>query len=393
MAVDNKGKNLPKGIRQRGQGYDGRVYFEYREYVVHGKTITETQKKMRELKYKLEHGGFVEKNKMTFEQWFRVWMDEYKKNQVKIGTYINYEKYYQGMTKERIGDKKLTEIRGEHIQKLYNDLVKEEYAISSIKIVSAVLNGCFQQALRNGLVERNPVKLAQIPRTVEKKKKQAMTKEQQKLFMEYAKESYLYNFFAVLLRTGMRSGELRGLIYALDVDKKNRVIHIQRTLKYENVETHKIPKEKIIKTECQDKGGAVFFTDTPKTASSRRDIPMTNEIEKYLDAQKNYWGFKIERMDRFLFCTEEGKPLSRERVQAEINRIVRNIRSDGYEFPRITSHMFRHTFATRAIEEGMKPQVLKTILGHSSLAMTMDLYSHVLPDVKAEEMDKIAGGF
>ena len=232
-----------------------------------------------------------------------------------------------------------------------------------------------------------------FPRTVEKKKKQAMTKEQQKLFMEYAKESYLYNFFAVLLRTGMRSGELRGLIYALDVDKKNRVIHIQRTLKYENVETHKIPKEKIIKTECQDKGGAVFFTDTPKTASSRRDIPMTNEIEKYLDAQKNYWGFKIERMDRFLFCTEEGKPLSRERVQAEINRIVRNIRSDGYEFPRITSHMFRHTFATRAIEEGMKPQVLKTILGHSSLAMTMDLYSHVLPDVKAEEMDKIAGGF
>lgn len=74
---------------------------------------------------------------------------------------------------------------------------------------------------------------------------------------------------------------------------------------------------------------------------------MTDEIEKYLYAQKNYRGFKIERIDRFLFC----------------------------------------------IEEGMKPQVLKKILGHSSLAMTMDLYSHVLPDVKAEEMDKISGGF
>lgn len=97
LAVDNKGKSLPKGIRQRGQGYDGRVYYEYKEYVVHGKTITETQKKMREMKYKLEHGGFVEKNKMTFEQWFRVWMNEYKRNQVKIGTYINYEKYYDGL--------------------------------------------------------------------------------------------------------------------------------------------------------------------------------------------------------------------------------------------------------------------------------------------------------
>lgn len=56
-------------------------------------------------------------------------------------------------------------------------------------------------------------------------------------------------------------------------------------------------------------------------------------------------------------------------------------------------HVFRHTFATRAIEAGMKPQVLKTILGHSSLAMTMDLYSHVLPDTKAEEMNKIADVF
>lgn len=70
-----------------------------------------------------------------------------------------------------------------------------------------------------------------------------------------------------------------------------------------------------------------------------------------------------------------------------------DIKSDGYDFPRITSHVFRHTFATRAIEAGMPPQVLKTILGHSSLAMTMDLYSHVLPDTKAEEMQKIANVF
>ena len=71
-----------------------------------------------------------------------------------------------------------------------------------------------KQALRNGLIERNPVSLAQLPKQTEKGTKQAMTKEQQALFMEYAKESYLYNFFAVLLRTGMRSGELRALIYS-----------------------------------------------------------------------------------------------------------------------------------------------------------------------------------
>ena len=101
----------------------------------------------------------------------------------------------------------------------------------------------------------------------------------------------------------------------------------------------------------------------------------------------------MERIDRYLFCTEKGEPLGRQRVQYEIDRITKQITAAGHDFPRITAHVFRHTFATRAIEAGMQPQVLKTILGHSSLAMTMDLYSHVLPDTKADEMEKIANVF
>lgn len=99
------------------------------------------------------------------------------------------------------------------------------------------------------------------------------------------------------------------------------------------------------------------------------------------------------KLDGYLFCNENGDPLSRERVQGEIDRTIKRIHAAGYEFERITPHVFRHTFATRAIEVGMQPQVLKIILGHSSLAMTMDLYSHVLPDVKADEMEKIAKAF
>ena len=133
--------------------------------------------------------------------------------------------------------------------------------------------------------------------------------------------------------------------------------------------------------------------DTPKSPTSRRDIPLTKDLAMHLDAQRNYWGFKVEKMDRFLFCNEKGEPLSRERVQSEINRIIKRIRSDGHEFPHITPHVFRHTFATRAIEAGMQPQVLKSILGHSNLAMTMDLYSHVMPETRTEEMEKIADVF
>lgn len=372
MAVDKRGRKLPKGIQQRYDGYEGRFMKNGKRYLVHGKTIAEVQKEMTDLKYKLEHGLFVEKKKITFGEWFDTWLKEYKKNNVKIGTYYSYQKYYDAMLRGRIDHLQITSIRGEHIQKLYNDLIAEEYALSTIKIVSAILNGCMRQALRNGLIERNPVKLAELPRQTERKVRQAMTKEQQNLFMEYAKESYLYNFFAVMLRTGMRNGEMRGLKY-VDVDKKKNVIHVKRTLKY--IE------------------GIGYVEDTPKTRTSTRDIPLTAATIQLLDNQRKQWGFKVEKIDRYLFCNENGDPLSRERVQAEIDRIIKRIRAAGYEFERITPHVFRHTFATRAIEAGMQPQVLKTILGHSSLSMTMDLYSHVLPETRTEEMEKIANVF
>lgn len=374
MAIDKRGRKLPKGIRQRSDTFEGRFTYQGKSYTVHGKTITETQKNMTDLKYKLEHGVYVSKKQITLNDWFETWMEEYKKNRIKRGTYENYKKNFYGIVKRRfnLGNVQLTDIRGEHIQKLYNDLVKEGYALSTIKIVSAVLNGCMQQALRNGLIERNPVKLAELPRQTEKATRQAMTREQQALFMEYAKESYLYNFYAVMLRTGMRNGEMRGLKYT-DIDKKKNVIRVQRTLKY--IE------------------GEGYYEDTPKTRTSKRDIPLTAATLQLLEEQRKFWGFKVEKMDRYLFCNELGEPLSRARVRAETDRIVKRIRAAGHDFPHITPHVFRHTFATRAIEAGMQPQVLKTILGHSSLAMTMDLYSHVLPETRAEEMEKIANVF
>lgn len=372
MAKDKRGRKLPKGIRQRGSKFEGRFMYKGMTYIVHASTVTKVQKEITELKYKLEHGCFVGREKVILDEWFKVWLEEYKKNRVKIGTYTSYEKYYRFCIHERMGEMSLTDIRGVDVQKFYNDLVKDGYALSSIKVASAVLNGCLRQAMRNGLIEQNPVRLAELPRQKEKKTRIAMTKEQQALFMEYAKESYLYNFFAVMLRTGLRRGEMQGLKYS-DVDKKNNVLHVRRTLK--RIE------------------GQGYIEDTPKTRTSKRDIPLTADILFYIEVQRNYWVLKVEKMDRYLFCNENGEPISRERIQGEIDRIIKRIHAAGYDFPRITSHVFRHTFATRAIEAGMPPQVLKTILGHSSLAMTMDLYSHVLPDVKAEEMNKIADVF
>lgn len=142
MAVDKRGRKLPKGIRQRYEDFEGRFMYQEKRYLVHGKTVTETQKAMTEHKYKLEHGLYVEKKKMTFDEWYNTWMKEYKENRVKIGTYTCYQKYYKSVIKKRFGNKLLTDIRGEHIQKFYNDLIRDGYALSTITVISAVINGC-----------------------------------------------------------------------------------------------------------------------------------------------------------------------------------------------------------------------------------------------------------
>lgn len=373
MALDKNGKTLPPGIRQRSNGkYEGRVQYEFDRYSVYADTLTELKKKMTDLRYRLEHGEFIASSKITLSEWFKTWIEQYKENQVKAGTIISYNDYFTYYIKESLGKKKLVDIRGEHIQKLYNDLVKKGLALSSIKITSAILNGCLKQAMKNGLIERNPVPLATLPKGTAKSGHRVFTKEEQDIFMKYAQDSYLHNLFALAIRTGLRGGEIRGLKLS-DVDKAANLLHIQRTLKYAV--------------------GRGFFEDTPKTATSMRDIPLTKDMLTIIEREKQAYGEKVLRMDGYIFHLPEGTPISRERFQGEIDRILKRINEAGITFERFTPHCFRHTFATRAIENGMKPQTLKTILGHSTLSMTMDLYSHVLPTTRAEEMELIAKAF
>ncbi|MDR2023057.1 MAG: site-specific integrase [Hungatella sp.] len=373
MAVDKNGKALPPGIRQRSNGkYEGRVQFESDRYSVYGNTITEVKKQMTELRYKLEHGEFVASTKLTLNEWYKTGIEQYKENQVKIGTIITYNDAFGRYIKETLGKKRLVDIRGEHIQKLYNDLAKRGFSLSIIKTTHTILNSCMKQAMKNRIIEQNPVLFATLPRGRAKKEKRVLTKEEQAIFMEYAKDSYLYNMFALALRTGLRRGEILGL-KSLDVDKVEGVLRIQRTLKYTD--------------------GRGFFEDTPKTATSKRDIPLTKDMIAIIEREKQAYGSKILRMDGYIFHLPDGMPISERRLATEIDKVVKKINCAGISFERFSPHCFRHTFATRAIESGMNPQTLKTILGHSTLAMTMDLYSNVLPSTKAEEMEMIAGAF
>jgi Site-specific recombinase XerD len=382
MAKDRNGKELPKGIRQKPDGrYEGRFRYSGEDYYIVDKSLVECKKSLNNLRYEVEHGIYAKQENITVGSWFKTWIDEYKYPSVKRGTISVYVEHYRCYIEKLLGKKKLKDVRPEHIQKLYNDLHKAGYSRNTIELTAVVLSGMYKQAVKNKIIRENPVLFATLPRSTTVKERRVMTTEEQKLFLDYAKDSYLYELFEIALSTGMRSGELRGLCWS-DIDFENRVIHVRHSLNYVNND---------------------YDLDLPKTSTSVRDIPMLDNVFNLFKRRKkqqaesklilgNKWKSK-EGLETLVFTSEFGYPMNRDRLKVEINGILAKINSDGIHFEHITPHTFRHTFATRCIEHGMQPQVLKTILGHSKLSMTMDLYAHVLPDTKANEIKRIAGLF
>lgn len=382
MAVDRNGKRLPDGITQRADGrYMGRFQYGGERYAVYDTELREVKKKLTSLKYEVENGLFAKQDNITVSGWFDIWMKEYKEPTVKKGTAGVYKDNFRSYIQKPLGKKKLKDIRPEHIQKIYNDLNKKGYSRNTIELVSVVLSGMYKQALKNKIIIENPVPLATLPKVSEHKEPRVMTVEEQRIFLEYAKDSYLNDLFILALATGMRSGELRGLQWQ-DVDSKNKIIHVKNTLVYVNKD---------------------YLLDTPKTPTSRRDIPLIDNAVAILKRQKlkqaenrmllgDKWKNK-KGLENLVFTTMTGYPINRDMLKQDLNKVVAEIQKEHKDFKHITPHTFRHTFATRCIENGMSPQVLKTILGHSKLSMTMDLYSHVLPNTKATEIQRIANLF
>lgn len=385
MAKDKNGKQLPKGISQRKDGlYMGRFQYEGELYPsIYDKDLKVLEKKLNDLRYEVTHQMYTQSSKVTVGEWFDMWLKDYRGIRIKPGTQEVYRNTFNAHIKPAIGKKRVTSIRMEQIQTIYNSMANSNYAEGTIKLVGVILYGMFKQAVKSELINRNPVAMATIPKAKERKERVVLTAEQQKQFQTYAKTwSEYFRIFLLALCTGMRNGEVRGLFWS-DIDFENRVIYVTGTLKYVK--------------------GIGHYKGTPKTKTSKRDIPMLGvcydlllEQRQNQEEQKNLlgeWWEPLKGLENLVFTSNDGKPVSREKVTAELNKIIKKMHDDYVNIPQFTFHSLRHTFATRGLEQGISLKIMQTILGHTTLAMTSDLYSHVLPTTKAQEMEKMAEVF
>ena len=303
--------------------------------------------------------------------------------------------YYDLYIKETLGKKNLQDLKSIHIQKMYNELARQGLKENTVKKVDTIMSGMLRQAVRNEILIKNPCDAVEIPKT-EKREKQILTADQQRELLVFVSNSNKWRkyttLFTVALGTGMRIGELLALNWS-DIDFNNKTININKTLQY-------LKNSKTKKYEC--------VMQTPKTKTSKRVIPLLDSLAFLLRKhRKEQQLLKVRLGDKWqpiekddfknlVFTTEFGRPFDRCAINRAINSIVKDMNKERNEsnlFPNFTPHSLRHSFATRCFEQGIPPKVVQGYLGHSTIQMTMDLYTHVMEDVKQDEIKKLENVF
>nr|DAL96541.1 MAG TPA: Integrase [Caudoviricetes sp.] len=395
MALDKNEKILPKGITLRSDGrFMGRFTYAGERYTLYDDDNPKRLKKaLEDMRYELEHGIKGKVNNVTLDKWVEIWLTEYKANTVKESTYMLYRNYYEWYIKPQIGRLKIKDIKNVHIQKIFNAMKDKKLSLNTMKKTYSIIYDILNYALNNDIILKNPCIGIALPKQ-EIKKRRVMTTAEQEIFEKSMQGSTYEHIYKVALCSGMRIGEILGLTWA-DVDFENGLISVNRTLLYYQ----------------SGKGGkCVPKFQEPKTKAGKRSIPMLSQIIRALKLQKlqqntqrvelgnNYQ--EMEGFENLIFTTKFGKPIYESYVNENLKYIVSHINKEEYKqakeeerdpvvFEKITPHTLRHTFATRAFEKGMKPKTVQEILGHSSLSMTMDLYTHVTEETKIEEMKKL----
>ena len=374
MGKSLNGKELGKGISQRKDGiYQGRFVNRFgKRQTIYATTLKEIRQKLRDEEYEDEKCVNVVRKDMTLDEWYVIWMDTCKKN-CRASTKETYARQYLRI-KEALGWRKLTSLNLVIMQQAFNELSSDNKRKNSKKILVDML----EKAIDSDLLTKNVAK--QINTAIskeEKKERRVLTRGEAELFLSETEGTFYHNLYVVALETGLRIGELMGLQWS-DIDFNKRIMKVRRSLCYFSKE-----------------GKYVFEWHDTKTHNSKRSIPLTTKAITVLKQQKvvrqkiflKHANDSIDEYRDLVFVTRNNRPTQQFIVQECIDVTIRRIQKEYPEFERFSPHCFRHTFATRAIENGMQPKTLQKLLGHGSLQMTMDLYCHVTEDTLFEAME------
>jgi len=328
------------------------------------KRITEDTKKATELAaakaIQSASGGLIVDEKVTLKEFTESWF-EATVSTVKPSTLRRYKDLSRLHIVPVLGSKKIAKLTPIDIHTLHNDRLAAGLSQTSVRHVHSLLHRMLSDAVRWGVLIRNVTDAVQAPK---RSTPESLTwnPEQVDLFLKTAADEGDETLWVVALFTGMRRGELLGLKWA-DVDFTSPSISVRRSL---------------------SRGSDSRLVEgAPKTAKGRRRIALAPTIVESLrkhrlhqKEQRLKLGEMYENND-LVFANEFGRSLHPNTFTRRFQQLVRKA-----EVPYIRPHDLRHTNATMMLRQGTHMKIVQERLGHANVSMTMDLYSHVSPDLQ-----------
>jgi len=332
-------------------------------------------RKITNLKQKLFNGTYSEPCNMLLKNWLVRWI-EGRKSSLAYSTYRNYRVMIKNHLNPDIGDTKLKDLKARQIQELLNYKLdhgrkkgKGGLSPRTIKYIYQTLHAALEQAVKERLINNNVCKAVEVPKKQEEKKLHTWNKKQVNMFLNKARDYKYFILHYLALNTGMRRGELLGLQWQ-DIDFKQKRIQVKRQL-------------------ARTDEGLIF--KKVKTKSGNRIIPVTDNVITELKRHKIKQGEKrlalgeaYNKKADLVGCNGIGNPLDPRNLVRDFKEII-----EEAGIPEIRFHDTRHTFSTLFLEARGSIKTLQQILGHSSITVTIDTYSHVTEEMLIEAERKM----
>lgn len=312
-----------------------------------------------------EAGSYIEPRNLTLGEYLTRWLPTISR-EVRPGTVVNYE-HTARVVSDALGSVPLQQLTRQAIKTFYAELAGTR-AAKTVHNHHLILHRALRDAVEDKLLSVNPADRAHRL-AKHRTEMKTWTAAELGAFLAGVKLDRLYGLWRVAAMSGLRRGELLALRWA-DVALDAGTARIVR---------------------AYVRGNAGLHFGEPKTATGRRLIaldPATVAVLKSHRArqaeERLAWGPDYRDAD-LIFCREDGSPLDPDGVTSRFERRVREL-----GLPRIRLHDLRHTYATLALAAGIHPKVVQERLGHSSITMTLDLYSHAVPAMQADAADRVA---
>lgn len=383
---------LPRGIRENRGTYEARAMVNGIKISLYGSDLDALIVEFNGAKERARNNVDYRKTTITLNEWFNEWFSSVKAHKVKETSIAPMKNNYKRTFGFYLGTQKIKDIKPMDVQRALNAMEKDGVSNSAMREALGRLRECLEFAVGSQMISINPCLIVEVPWTFKSVKEEfALTQEEQNALLSEVEDSWYREMFYFMCLTGVRVGELGGLMWS-DIDFNKKVINIKRSLSCSYCDG--VKREMLV---------------SPKTVNSVRSIPFIGEMEEILKTQREKqerlkaelgkrWRAGEEFKD-LVFTTGMGSPCSRYIVQKEIKKTVKRMREkeavaavQENRQPRVIRdfhpHTLRHTFATRCFENKMEPKVVQSLLGHSSISITLNIYTHVLDNMMNEEIQK-----